>query len=113
MEIQTSQQPPLPSITLIHSPPKPKIVIKTKSKTLSDAVRLSHDTALRMSGQAAVCIEVWDGYITTEGDRKDAILINLWIEARGPFFFVQRYKRDPFELLGSAVDGTDYSAIER
>ncbi len=113
VEIQRLERTPLPVISLIHEDPKPRVEMIMEGTTLEEAVRLSHDTARKMSQTAAVCIEVWDGYATIEGNRTEAILINLWVEGCGPFFFVQRYRRDPFELVGGALGGTDPSASER
>lgn len=113
IDIQRSGRSPLPCITLIPESPKPKSVIVIEADTLEEAVHLSHDTARKMSQTAAVCIEVWDGYAITDGNRADAILINLWVEGSGPLFFFQRYRRHPFELVGEASGGEDNSASER
>jgi hypothetical protein len=77
--------------------------------SLEEAIRMSHDMARKMSQTAAVCIEVWDGYVTTDGNRADAILISWWVEGRGPFSLFQRYRRDPFELIGEGGGGTTQS----
>ena len=102
VDIQNSKQPPLPCITLIHESPKPRVVMVMQAATLEEAIRLSHDSARKMSQTAAVCIEVWDGYVKTGSERSDAILINVWVEGHGPFFFSQRYRRNPFELIDEA-----------
>lgn len=112
MEIQQSERPPLPSIALFSNS-KPKVLMKTEAGTLERAVELSHETAQKMSRLYAVVVEAWDGYAITDGDRRDAILLNVWVEGRGPLFFLQRYRRDPFELTGGTVDGTDASALQR
>jgi len=66
-----------------------------------------------MSRLYAVVVEAWDGYAITNGERRDAILLNVWVEGRGPLFFLQRYQRDPFELTGGTVDGADSSTLQR
>ena len=109
IEIQTTDGPPLPSITLIPES-RPKTVTKIAGDTVERAVELSHETAQKLSRQAAVCIEVWDGHLTTKGLSTQAILINLWIEGHGPIFFARRYRRDPFELFDDLEGGTDNTA---
>lgn len=99
--IQKSGRPPLPEITLVPES-GPKIAMVIEAPTLTEAVALSHETAEQMGQRYAVCIEVCDGYVTTDGQKSDAILINLWVEGRGPMFFARRYRRDPFELLDTA-----------
>jgi hypothetical protein len=106
VDIQKSERPPLPVITLIYESGTRIVMVTEGAATLEDAVRVSHDTARKMSQKAAVCIEVWDGYATTDGKKADAILINWWVEGRGPFFQFQRYRRDPFELIREGGGGT-------
>lgn len=91
-------RPPLPEITLIRESGQ-KTVMVMQGRTLDEAIELSNKTAARLSQTVAVCIEVRDGYVTRDGRRTDAILVNAWVEGRGPIFFARCYRRDPFELL--------------
>ena len=98
-EIQTSkQQPPFPTITLIYES-RPRTQIRSDAVTPDASIARSHETAKRLGQTAAVCIEVWDGSVVEDGESSSAILINVWVEGRGPLFFSRRYRRDPFELL--------------
>jgi hypothetical protein len=41
------------------------------------------------------------------------VLSNYWIEGRGPVFFIQRYKRNPFGWVGAAIAGEEVSGLKR
>ena len=98
LEIQKSKTSPFPKITLMYES-GPTTEINTDAGTPEASIEQSHATARKMSQTAALCIEVWDGSVTTDGETSDAILINVWVEGRGPLFFSRHYRRDPFELL--------------
>jgi hypothetical protein len=105
--VQKFQAKTLPSIVLSDTPPAIKIVIQEASP------KSSHETARKLAGKATVCVETWDGYITIDGERSDAILVNYWMQGRGPIFFVQRYKLNPFEWVGEAIAGEEVSVLQR
>jgi hypothetical protein len=109
----------LPAIVLSDDPPKIRVISKVQvtsdvdpRPTLKDHVRLSHDVARKWARSSTVCVETWDGYITIDGERSDAILCNYWVEGRGPIFFAQRYRRNPFEWIGPAIPGEETTPAE-
>ena len=105
--VQKFQAKTLPTIVLSDAPPAIKIVIQEASSP-----KFLHETARKLAGKAAVCVETWDGYVTINGERSDAILVNYWTQGRGPIFFAQRYKLNPFEWVGEAISGEEASVLQ-
>jgi len=104
--VQKFQAKTLPAIVLSDAPPAIKIVIQEASP------KFSHETARKLARKATVCVETWDGYVTIDGERSDAILVNYWTQGRGPIFFVQRYRLNPFEWVGEAIAGEETSVLQ-
>jgi hypothetical protein len=112
-DIQRMSPNTRPVITLSNAPPKVEIVSVMEGGSMPESIRLAHESAPRLAKRWAVCVETWDGYVTTaDGERTDAILVNYWMNGLGPIFFIQRYKLHPFQWYGSALAGEDAAYLK-
>jgi hypothetical protein len=102
--LRKSDGPMLPTVIASDDPPKAAIITVVEAATLEAAVERARRATAALSKVCRAYVLAWDGYLTVGPERSDAILMEAWENTlEQAILLAQRYRRPPFELIGSVV----------
>ena len=102
--LRDSEGPMFPAFMLSKALPTISVLGEVDFWPLTDAVRTAREKARAIAKDMAGYVVAWDGYVRVGDDRTDAILMEAWEAPEPePVLLAQRYRRDPFELVGPLV----------
>lgn len=102
--LRKSDGPMLPTLMASDDPPNAAVITVIEGSTLEEALRLARQATNAISKVCRAYVLAWDGYVTLGSERSDAILMEAYESSlERPALLAQRYKRRPFELVGSIV----------
>lgn len=102
--LRKSEGPMLPTLMASDDPPNAPVITVIEGSTLEEALRLARQATNAISKVTRAYVLAWDGYVTLDSERSDAILMEAYESSlEQPALLAQRYKRRPFQLVGSIV----------